>query len=339
MKRILTTIIITVFIISGMWIFSSHDKEPEVLEVHTISPKRKNIYDHINADGRIKEGNRRDIYAKELSEIGKIFVTKGENVKKGSPLFEIKPLAGERLNDGIYTVDNSAVFEVFREYGLEIPDLEKFSFVSTEDSIVTSPIDGVITDINIVNGENVNMLKRLITVSDFSDVYISILIPEAYSAKVTEGAEAKITAEAFGDNQYFGKIESISPVATYIPSITGEGKTYISAVVRPNSKNNLFRPELSVKTKITVNTIKNALTLPYECIRQDENGKEFVYCVENGIIRKQVVKTGYELEQETEIRSGLKKDSIVVFDPDDNISEGAAVIAIKNSEHTLENDT
>ncbi len=339
MKRILITVFITLFIISGMWIFSSHDKEPEVLEVYTISPKRKNIYDHINADGRIKEGNRRDVYVKQPSQIGRVFVKEGESVKKGSPLFEIKPLAEGKMNENIYTVDNSLVLDVFREYGFEIPDFEKFSFVSTEDSIVTSPIDGVITDINITGGENANMLKKLITVSDFSDVYISILIPEAYSAKVTEGAEAKITAEAFGDNQYFGKIESISPVATYIPSITGEGKTYISAVVRPNSKNNLFRPELSVKTKITVNTIKNALTLPYECIRQDESGKEFVYCIENGVIRKQIVKTGYELERETEIRSGLKKDSNVVFDPDDSISEGAAVIAIKNSEHTLENDT
>lgn len=336
MKKILITVLITLFIISGMWILSSQDKEIPAVNVYTVSPEKKNIYDYINADGRIKEGNRRDIYVKQLSEIGKVFVTEGETVKKGSPLFEIKPLFEKEISENTYSVDNSAVFDVFREYGFEIPDIEAFSFISTEESLVTSPIDGVITDVNVFAGENVNAIKKLITVSDFSDVYISVLIPEAYSARVAEGSEAKITAEAFGDNYYSGKIESISPVAKYVPSLTGEGKTYISAVVRPNNKNKLFRPELTVKTKITVNTIKDALTIPYECIRQDDVGREFVYCVENGVLKKQMIKTGYELDKETEIQSGLKKDSVVVLNPDDDLNEGMRVVCMSGSEFNLE---
>ena len=203
--------------------------------------------------------------------------------------------------------------------------MESFSLVSENDSIITSPIDGVVTKLSAKPGETVSGITRLASVSDFSDLYIDTLIPQAYSAKVQSGAEVKITSEAFGDVSFFGKIESIAPVAKYIPSITGDGKTYISAVIRTNSANHLFKPELSVKAKISVNAANNALTIPYECVMQDENGDEFIFIAENNTTKKQIIESGYALENAIEVKSGISENTLVGFAPEENLSENQSV--------------
>ncbi len=337
MKRNILVVLVTVIIISVMYFNAPEKSAEEQINVVTITPKEKNIFDYVNADGRIKEGNKRNIYVKRISQIGEVFVSEGENVEKGQALFEIEAISEEAFSGTEYIAEKNGIYEVFRSYGIELPDISSFSYISEEESVITSPIDGVITDLNISTGENVNPVKKLISVSDFSDLYIETLIPEAYSTRVKSGTEAKITAEAFGDNVYSGKIETIEPVAKYIPSITGEGKTYISAVIRPNSANKLFRPELTVNAKITVNMIKDALTVPYECIRQDDDGNEYVYCVdENDTIFKQEIKTGYELDNEVEIKKGITKESRVVFNPDESIKDNLKVMVSESDPTAVE---
>lgn len=331
MKKSIVVILATVIILSVMWISASKEEPVITFDVYTVSPQKKNIYDYINAEGRIKEGTKRDIYVSKLAQIGDIFVTEGETVKKGSPLFEIKPIEEEFISAD-YDIDEFEILEIFEEYGIELPDKSDFSFISNEETIISSPINGVITDINIRNGENVNAVKKLVSVSDFSDLYIDTQVPEAYSARIRPGAEAKITAEAFGDTSYSGKIESVSPVAKHIPSITGEGKTYISAILRTDSRNTLFKPELTVKAKITVNTTENAITIPYECILQNDDGSEYVFVVKDDKIKKQGISTGQELEYEVEVKSGITDKDIIVYNPTDELEEGASVNIVNATE-------
>ncbi len=326
MKKNITLIVVTLAIISIMHLNAPNKTSTDEINVTAVYPIEKNITDHINAEGRIKEGNRKDIYVKHLSQVKDVFVDEGQSVNQGDPLFEVEEISEEVFNDVENNLNTSEIYEVFKEYGIEIPDISSFSYISSEKNIISSPIDGIITDLNIKMGENIAPIKKAISVSDFSNLYIETMIPEAYSTKIKPGTDAKISAEAFGENVYSGKIESIKPTATYIPSITGEGKTFISAVIRPNSSNKLFIPELTVNAKITVNTIKNALILPYECIRQDENGNEFVFCVENdNTARKHLIKTGHELENEVEIISGVNKKNRIIFNPDENLKEGMQV--------------
>ncbi len=322
MKRSIIVILITVLIISSMWIVGSSSEEV-IFDVSVITPVKKNIYDYVTADGRIKEGTKKDIYIRTPAKIKNLYVSEGQSVKKGSPLFEITPIEEELLiKHNIYEKDVLAVLE---QYDFEIPTLESFSLVSENDSIITSPIDGVVTKLSAKPGETVSGITRLASVSDFSDLYIDTLIPQAYSATVQPGAEVKITSEAFGDVSFLGKIESIAPVAKYIPSITGDGKTYINAVIRTNSANHLFKPELSVKAKISVNAVNNALTIPYECVMQDENGDEFIFLAENNKTKKQIIETGYALENAIEVKSGISENTLVVFAPDENLSENQTV--------------
>ncbi len=328
MKRCIVTVILTILVVSAMWAYSSKSDEKNEIQVLTVNPQVKNIYDYINANGKIKEANKRDIYVEGVAKVISVNVSVGDVVEKGDVLAEIEPVSvGNDAFEG-YNIDTSGISSVFEEYGVEINldsvEETRLNF-EPQNRIIKSPIAGVVTSLNIEVGDNVSAINKLISVSDFSDLYVKTMIPEQYSSKIQEGESAEITAEAFVETVYSALIECIYPVAKYVPSLTGVGETYIEAVISIQNPDGLLRPELNVNTKITSDTIKNAITLPYECIMQDDNNREYVFCVKNGIAKKCYVDIGFELDEEVEIRKGITEKDFVILNPSEDVKENSKV--------------
>ncbi len=332
MKKSIVIISITVLIISFFWISSSVFSKDSFFDVNTVTVKEQTIYEYANANGKVAEGDKKDIYISGVAKVTSIKVEEGKSVKKGDVLAEVTPINMDIETFFESLPDMSGVEEVFSEYleDFELDDYKKTISLSRE-NVIRSPIDGIITEINVREGDNISPLNKLMSVSDYSKLYISVMVPENYALRVREGAEVEISGEAFQSGiKYMGKVKKVSPKGTFVPSITGEGKTYTKAYVVLNTPNTIFKPNLNVNAKITVNTIKNAKTIPYECIRQDENNNEFVFLVSDNKVKKQQIKTGYELDYAVEVKSGLKKDSIVIINPPDSLMPGDEVNIIKS---------
>lgn len=313
-KRNIITILITVIIISVMWQMSPKRDSETTYNVNIVYPQRKNIYDYINASGRIKEGNCRDIYPDSVIEVKTVFVKIGDNVKKGDILAEFESIKLDDTHISDYGIGTEEVISVFREYGMDF-DISQIETVNTDSGEILSPIDGTITDVKVKPGDRVNPLKKLFSVSDFSDLYVSAMVPEGYSSKVEKGQKVEISAEAFNEKVYKGTVSEISPVAKKQASLTGEGETYIEATIALEKTDRLIKPELNVNAKISANVVNYALTIPYDCILQDEENREYVYLAENGSARKQYVYLGYELESEAEVKGGVDDTSKVIKNP------------------------
>lgn len=328
MKRCIVTVVLTALIISVMWAYSPKSDEKKEVEVLTVNPQVKNIYDYINANGKIKEANKHDIYIEGIATVTAVNVSVGDIVEKGAVLAEIKPVSAENEVFADYNIDTSGIASVFEEYGVEVSfdsDEETRLNIEAQNRVIKSPIRGVVTSLNVQVGDNVSAINKVISVSDFSDLYVKAMIPEQYSAKIQQGESAEISAEAFGETVYSGFIESIYPVAKYVPSLTGDGETYIEAVINIENPDGLLRPELNVNTKIASDIVKNAITLPYECIMQDENNREYVFCVKNGVAKKCYVDIGFELDEEVEIKKGITEKDLVILSPSDEVEENIKV--------------
>ena len=331
-KKGIITVLLTVIIISAMWITSAGFSKEQVFDVTVIEPQEKTVSDYVNANGRVLEGNRKDIYTKSVSEVKRIMVEEGQTVKKGDVLFELSQIDFDFEEYFDSLPDTSKIEEIFLGYGISfsIDDMKKArESIMYAQNTVTSPINGIITEINIDVGDNVTPIQKLASVSDFSDLYISALVPEAYALKVFKGADVEIGGDAFGNTKYMGKITKVLPKTVYVPSLTGEGKTYTKVLVELNAQNKAFRPGLNVNTRITVNTSEKALTIPYECVFQDEENAEYVFLLKNNIVKRQVIKTGYELDEVVEVKSGINKNSKVISDAPEGLFDGAAVNTVK----------
>lgn len=328
LKRYLFIILTTFAVLFLMRHVSNLSEKAVTVDAVTVS--RKDIYDSIIARGTIKEANSRKIYTPYV-KVKNLNVAVGDAVKAGDVLFEtekIAPVGSRSLTDRLLDSGAAAegILSVFSEYGVSdiLNEYEAPENVISE-PVVKSPIDGIITELNVAEGEYYTGLTAAATVSDLKNIYAKVNIPELYIGRIEEDMRAEITGEAFGEVAFSGNVNKILPVARQTAALSGGGETYIEAVICFDNPDDRLKPGLSVTAKIITDRVKDAMTLPYDCVRQDKNNREYVYIVKNDRAYKAYVETGYELETETQVKNGINHSDTVIVNPPDDLKPGDKV--------------
>jgi HlyD family secretion protein len=139
-------------------------------------------------------------------------------------------------------------------------DLEKVT--------ITAPMSGLITRLNVEQGENVimgtlnNPGTVLLTIADLGTMEAWVEVDETEVVKVALGQEAKITIDAFPDTEFSGAVTEIgnSPLRTGTGSSTEAVDFEVKITLRDNVPN--IRPGLSAKAEIIVAQRNDALAIP-----------------------------------------------------------------------------
>ena len=234
LKRYLFIILTTFAVLFLMRHVSNLSEIAVTVDAVTVS--RKDIYDSIIARGTIKEANSRKIYTPYV-KVKNLNVAVGDAVKAGDVLFEtekIAPVGSRSLTDRLLDSGAAAegILSVFSEYGVSdiLNEYEAPENVISE-PVVKSPIDGIITELNVAEGEYYTGLTAAATVSDLKNIYAKVNIPELYIGRIEEDMRAEITGEAFGEVAFSGNVNKILPVARQTAALSGGGETYIEAVI------------------------------------------------------------------------------------------------------------
>jgi len=325
---------ITVLIICGMWRYSPLFKMSQPIDITAVIPEKKDIYDSVISRGNIEEGDSTEIYIATTAKIDAIHAEIGDYVKGGDILFEASESDVKDINvfkdvPEIPGIDPDMLKSFIKEYNI---DPEKYlSQINTVrdsgaefESEIASPISGVITQINVEKDDIVSGYHPIAVVSDFSKLYVRVQIPEIYIDRVKVGHDVDITGDAFSKT-YRGKVEKIYPKAIKKTSLTGTGETVIDTIISITYPDIGLKPGYSVSAKIYTKKKVDAITIPYDCIMQDDMNREFVFVIKDDIIYKKRIATGLELDDEVEIVYGLDSDETLVFAPTQNLRNGQKV--------------
>ena len=169
---------------------------------------------------------------------------------------------------------------------------------------ITAPFSGRIGTRGIsgtsLGGENTIIL----TLDNTKKIICDLSIPEKFSSVLKKGLKVNATFSAYKDKIYEGAIESVaSRVDAQTRSILARAKINNGNLeILPGS---LLEIELLYKEK-------DALSIPDTALLMDGN-KSFVYkIIENNIIKKTEVKTGFRDQENIEIINGLSQGDKVV---------------------------
>ncbi len=146
--------------------------------------------------------------------------------------------------------------------------------------------------------------------------YVSAAVDEGDAGMVRVGQSAAVTGAAFSGT-LDGTVESISDAA-----VSEGGKTLVPVVIRINGGENL-KSGYSAQSSVYVDDARLLNTLPYDVIRQDDEG-EYVYVYDSNKAVMKRIETGVELLGETEIVSGISEKSEIILTPDE-VSDNALV--------------
>ncbi len=172
------------------------------------------------------------------------------------------------------------------------------------DTIVSAPVDGTITQIDIKIGELTQAQKSAIVLQDVSNIYLETNINEANITSLAVGMPVDITYDSFGTDKIFkGSITKIDPSSTLVSGVVNY------KVTASTEQTTDLRPGMTANMTIKVKEKDNVLTIPSRSIITDDNGVRTVRIITNTRTKKfksVPVKTGLEGDGGVvEVLSGL----------------------------------
>lgn len=265
--------------------------------------------------------------------IEKILVEVGDRVRKGQQLVNLDASSLDQLKLQVenQTIDFKRVEELYKvggaskaEYDNAKTQLEvnrKSLANRLENTVLVSPIDGVVTKRNYDNGDMYGG-QPILVVEQISPVKMKVNVSESLYAATNKSLDVKLNFEAYGSKEFDGKISIIYP--------TIDAATHTFPVeIKLDNKDASVRPGMFGKATINFGTKSRVVVPDVAVIKQAGSGDYYVFTYENGKVKNNKVELGQRLGDRYELISGIENGSKVVVAGQTHLTDGAEVEVIE----------
>lgn len=187
--------------------------------------------------------------------------------------------------------------------------------VQISNSIIRSPLSGVVTNRNVNPGEMVSMAAPVMTISDTFTLKLQGTVAQAEVPLMHMGQKVTVTVDGMPDVTFSGSIIQIGPVA----ASTGQ---YFPVVVSLKNDGRLLAGMTAMASfKLTG---PERVLLPLSAVKA-EGGENFVFEVRNGTVRRVAVELGLANSTQVSIVRGLDAGVTVATSNLGTLQDGMAV--------------
>jgi len=182
---------------------------------------------------------------------------------------------------------------------------------------IRAPITGVIAERHIKVGNMVLNNAATFKITGFDPLLAVLYVPEREISKLAVGQTSLLRIDALENQAYPGMIERISPV---VDPMTGTVKVTVS-VMNPDKK---LKPGMFVRVNIIYDVHKNALLVPKDAILAEDT-ESAIFVVQDSLVFRRVVTTGYSNQFQMEITNGLELGETIVTTGQGSLKDSARV--------------
>ena len=274
---------------------------------------------------------KNNIAPQMTGRITKINAEIGDFVKKGQILAEIDKaqLLQAQLQLQNKEVELQRLKSLYEAGGLSKSDLDAIELAYNvaktqvdnlmENTILRSPIDGVVTARNYDAGDLYGMSAPIYTVEQIVPVKLLVGISESDYTKVKKGDAIEITADAIPGKTFYGKVGKI------YPTIDPATRTFTVEVVVDN-KYKTLRPGMFARVAVNFGSNNNIVIPDIAVVKQQGSGERFVYVLnEDGTVTYQKVVLGRRMGAEYEVLEGLQDGAKIVTGGQIRLKDGVKV--------------
>jgi RND family efflux transporter MFP subunit len=181
-----------------------------------------------------------------------------------------------------------------------------------KNSEIRSPMDGLLSGAQTIDGELVNEGNQLFTISS-RKTYVRGEVNEEDVGQVKTGMNAKTQLYAFQNATFAAKVSSIQPAAD------PDTQRYTVILEMEKPPDNLMAG-MTGEMNIVTGTHENAVLVPTRALIVDQ-----ALVVKRGIVQRRTVKVGFRTLDFTEALSGLSAGDHVVVADQDRLKPGQPV--------------
>ncbi len=289
-----------------------------VVEVSTVKVDTLTVENSVTCSGRVERIATSNVYAPSASVVKDVYVKAGDHVTAGQTLMTV-----ELPSDKIDTSKLLSGYEsLLNQYEDQIQSAQS-SYKETIEKTVSSPVSGEITSVSAVSNSYISGGSPVVVIADDSGLQVRLSVYESQISDIKVGQKAVITGVGFKNSTYSGTVKSISSEAKQIVTTTGQ-ETVVEVIVSVEGSSRDIKPGFTAKAKIITSENSGVLIAPYEAVRADKNGNEYVFKVKGKQAVKTPIVTQKEFDNGFEVVSGLSKNDLIINDPD-SVSNGAYV--------------
>ncbi|MCR2060827.1 efflux RND transporter periplasmic adaptor subunit [Campylobacter helveticus] len=230
----------------------------------------------------------------------------------------------ETLKDNYFTLkaDVAALNAEVIEFEITLKNAQK----DLDYTIITAPMDGVIINVAVDEGQTVNANQNtptLVRIANLEQMEVRMEIAEADVSKIKIGTKLQFSLLSDPDTTYEAQIASIDPADTQISDSSSQQNSsnnsnstsnaiYYYAKFFVDNEKNLLRIGMSIQNEIVVASANDVIAVPTYVIKNDDKGY-FVEILEEDSVRKKYVKLGIKDALNTEILEGVSEGENLII--------------------------
>ncbi|MCM1450976.1 MAG: efflux RND transporter periplasmic adaptor subunit [Clostridium sp.] len=292
-------------------------------------PRKKSYTANVEAD------NTNNIAPSTPNRIKKINVEVGDQVRKGQVLVTLDRASIDQVK---VNLDNTQ-----REYDRAVQllnigagtqqsvdqmkaqlDALKTQYANLEENtVLTSPINGVVTARNYDPGDMTGNLPVLTVGQIIPQVKVIINVTENDLTLVQPGKPVTVVFDALPGEEYGGKIARI------YPTVDPATRTFKSEILISNPKGQIL-PGMFARVNMDLGTQRNVVVPDRAIVKQSGSGNKYVYAYHpDGTVSYNKVELGQRLGDSYELISGIEDGDSVVISGQSRLADGVAVEVIR----------
>lgn len=188
-----------------------------------------------------------------------------------------------------------------------------------ENTVLTSPISGVVTARNYDPGDMTGSLP-IVTVEQVQPVKIIINISETEFTKVHKGMPVDIALDVYPDENFTGKVHLIHP------TIDPQTRTFTVEITVDNPGDKVL-PGMFARATLNYGTMRRVVVPDRAIVKQTGSGNKYIYIYNpsDSTVAYRRIEPGQRLGDTYEIISGVDDGAMVAVSGQARLADGARV--------------
>lgn len=242
--------------------------------------------------------------------IDEIKVDVGDRVKAGQVVVTLNRTNLKQLEINLATVQDSydRMVPVHKAGGIsdqQLLELENTLNLQKEmvdnmkrNSVITSPISGVVTARNFENGD-LFVSMPILHIMQIDKLKVMANVSEQYYPVVKVGQKVDITVDIFPGETFEGKVTRINP------ALDAQTRTFGVEITIPNS-NERLRPGMYARATFNMGKYSGVMVDDVAVQKQAGSSERYVYVIKDGVAEFRFVRDGRRVGNKINIIDGLE---------------------------------
>jgi RND family efflux transporter MFP subunit len=330
LKWIIAVFVIALLAIAGFRIVTDRlapqeETEEAAVNVRVASAVVTDINNQSILTGRLEAAEEAIVIPKIPGEVTQVYAALGDRVQKGDRLFEMdRDQMATSVNQAKIAYDDAAtnlerVRLLYEEGAVALQmyeqaqsafNMARESYAAASDAlgnaVVTAPIGGHITSVNVSVGGMASQASPAVTISNIDELEINTGLSENMINKVSVGDTVEIRVKSVSEDVSFaGTVTALAPAPA-------TGSLTYPVIITLENPGDAVKPGMFAEVAIAADKVEGALAVPSKAVFI-RGGRQMVISLdaEDKVVLNEV-STGVDNGEIIEIKSGLAAGDRVV---------------------------